>query len=70
MNNKTNFIFEHWEIINFSILGLAVITVIVALLQKDSLKMKIINVVAIMFLPIAGIIYFFARMIVNRTNKI
>jgi hypothetical protein len=69
MNNKTNFIFEHWEVINISIFCLAIITIIIALLQKDSLKTKIINIFIITFVPLVGCIYFFGRLLFRYRKK-
>jgi hypothetical protein len=63
MENKIGFLYENWTTFNLLIIGVAIIAIIIALLQKDSTKMKIINVFVISFVPLLGSIYFFSRMI-------
>lgn len=63
MENKIGFLYENWTAFNLLIISVAIIAIIIALLQKDSIKMKIINVFVISFVPLLGSIYFFSRMI-------
>ncbi len=63
MENKIGFLYENWTTFNLLIISVAIIAIIIALLQKDSIKMKIINVFVISFVPLFGCIYFFSRMI-------
>lgn len=63
MNNQTNFIFEHWEIINFSIIVLAIITIVLVLFSKESLKMKIIDILIIFFIPLVGSLFYFGKIL-------
>lgn len=60
---------QAWDIINFSIIGLAIVAIVMAICSKDSVKMKIINVLFLSFLPPAGIVYFFGRMIYLRVRR-
>ena len=70
MNNKTNFIFEHWEIINFSVLGLTIFTIALVLFSKESIKLKVINIIIILFLPVIGSLYYFGRILFHKRKKV
>ena len=69
MKKDFGFIFSHWDAVNFSILGLAVIAIVFALFSKESVKMKIINIVIITFLPLIGSLYYFGRLLVLYRKK-
>ena len=69
MNNKTTFLFEHWETISFSILGLTIFTIILALFSKERKRDIVINVLIISFLPLIGSLYYFGRIILVHKRK-
>lgn len=69
MENKIGFLHENWTAFNLLIIGIAIIAIIIALLQKDTTKMKIINVFVISFVPLLGCVYFFTRMVYVSLKK-
>lgn len=52
-----------WDIINFSIIGLAIIAIIMIIASKDKLKTKIINLVLILIIPYIGVLVYFGRLL-------
>lgn len=64
-----NFILRHWDAINFSIIGLAIIAIAITILSKDRIIIKIVNIFAVSKLPLIGVLYVFGWELYKKSKR-
>lgn len=70
IGNNLGFITRQWwDVINLSIIGLLIIAIIIAIVSKDKVRTKALNVLFITFIPLIGSLYFFGRLLFNNLKN-
>jgi hypothetical protein len=69
MKNDLGFIFNHWSAINLAILFLTIISIVLIILSDEKIKMKVVFIFIVSFLPLVGIFLYFGRIIFRYRKK-